>query len=320
MSAARAKEVSESAARGRGGSLSFSPAPPLELAIGERVVHFDDPDHFEFALYGRTQVPAGQIAVLMERPGHLLVREAHGIKQVEDRLVDALRRSMLEPGALEERLTRMRPAQFSRDHDWRLIMESLKDMPARFGAYKRIALTKYVQYLAARREVLKAVFAGRRHRLPDLSREIRCPGDGDEDLGQTLLFDLGHLDSMVRKAEHYQRIPKGETLEFQVRPRHSLKLKLARHKFRLAAADGRFQLVDEAGESHRIDGGVTLIGRGEGCDVTLRPEYGDVSRRHVMVETVGSEAIQLTDFSSHGTYLLEDDLSRARPVLPYLPR
>jgi hypothetical protein len=204
----------------------------------------------------------------------------------------------------------MRRAEFSADHDWRLTMETLKSLPSRLDVYKRVA-AKYLQYVGGRR----APTGFNDGAVEDsVVRTWTADSATLEQTGPQVEFRSSAASSTGN--ESYQRIPKGETLEFEIAAGASIDLKLASHKFSLIAANP-FRLADQSGVTWRLDGHVTLVGRGQSCDVVIDSELLDVSRCHLIIETVGDQAVQLTDLSSHGTFILEGHLRLAHPALPY---
>ena len=132
---------------------------PLELEVASRVLRFDSKADFEFALASRTEVPAGKISELMRFDANQLTEEASSVRHVERHFVEVLSRSIQEQGSIGYLMREMDMKLFSQDHEWRAIMQAMARQPAQYNDYKQLALVKYMQYLAARQDVLKGIFS-----------------------------------------------------------------------------------------------------------------------------------------------------------------
>ena len=84
---------------------------------------------------------------------------------------------------------------------------------------------------------------------------------------------------------------------------------MTKHKCEIEA-NGEIFFIDQAGRKHVLDLGRNVIGRDASGTVVIDPGLRDVSRMHLVIENLGDNSLQLTDLSSHGTYipsaLLED--------------
>ena len=87
---------------------------------------------------------------------------------------------------------------------------------------------------------------------------------------------------------------------------------LSKHKCEIEA-NGQVFFIDQAGRKHVLDKGRNVIGRDASGTVIIDSGLRDVSRMHLVIENLGDNSLQLTDLSSHGTYipsaLLEDHTS-----------
>ncbi|MBT8445733.1 MAG: hypothetical protein KJO38_01215, partial [Gammaproteobacteria bacterium] len=66
----------------------------LTLHVGGQDIEFNSLAEFEFAMAGRTDVPAEKLAELAMLTGPELKREARSIKAVESQFVDILSKSL----------------------------------------------------------------------------------------------------------------------------------------------------------------------------------------------------------------------------------
>jgi len=100
---------------------------PVELAIGEQTLRFHTLVDFEFALNGRTSIPANKISDLVKFSVQQLKKEAHTIKEVEKRFVTILSKSIEDPDGIGRALRELDPIIFSNDHGWREIISALNN-------------------------------------------------------------------------------------------------------------------------------------------------------------------------------------------------
>ncbi len=280
------------------------PIDVLDISIdGERYV-FQSPRDFEFALSGRTCVPAPKIAALSRLGDDELLREAEAIRAVEQRFAEALSGALEDITSVGPLLRTMEPSIISHDNSWRSIISALNGADRIPETYKKIALVKYMQYLTSRQEVVKNLYANRHRQESGESR----PGHGPAvyrptaRFRETMLFDLNENADLERHETSFSRLPKGETVDVDLEESRAIDLLLARHQCRILLRD-RLLFVDESGRDSELRVGRNVIGRDASSDVIIDSGLRDVSRKHLIVESDGVGQIRLTDISSHGTSL-----------------
>jgi hypothetical protein len=276
----------------------------LDISIdGERYV-FQSPRDFEFALSGRTCVPAPKIAALSRLGDDELLREAEAIRAVEQRFAEALSGTLEDITSVGPLLMTMEPSIISQDNSWRSIISALNGADRIPETYKKIALVKYMQYLTSRQEVVKNLYANRHRQETGEAR----PGNGSAvyrptaRFRETMLFDLNGAPDLERQETSFSRLPKGETVEVDLEESRAIDLLLAKHQCRILLRD-RLLFVDESGRDSELRVGRNVIGRDATSDVIIDAGLRDVSRKHLIVESDGVGQIRLTDISSHGTSL-----------------
>lgn len=276
---------------------------PLHLEVGERTITFTEPADFEFALESRTEVPAAKVAELTRMAPDALRDEAARIRKVERMFIDVLAHSLEETGNIDYLLRELEPTLFSSDHEWRALMVALAAQPVEFDDYKKIALVKYVQYMAAREDVLRSIYADKRSRgAPGEAGEAEppvVPMPPASAMRETVIFDLdGGADDAPRSG----RLPVGQAVHLHLSREHPLELALSRHAFKLLGGAPPC-LVDEGGARHALARGRNNVGRERNNDVIVDPGLHDVSRRHLVIDVLGDDEVALTDLSSHGTFV-----------------
>lgn len=281
-----------------------SPNDALDITIDGETLVFHSPRDFEFALSGRASLPTSKIAALARLGDDELLREAEAIRAVEQRFADALSGALEDITNVGPLLKSMEPSIISQDHGWRSIIGALNDIECTPESYKKIALVKYMQYLASRQDVVKSLYANRQPRVPG---ELRA-SNGAPVHRPTARFRETMLLSVNGSAERdlhdatFSRLPKGETVEVDLDENSPIDLLLARHQCRILMRD-RLLFVDQNGHDSELRVGRNIVGRDASSDIIMDSNLRDVSRKHLIVESDGVRHIRLTDISSHGTSL-----------------
>ncbi len=272
---------------------------PLKFKLDGRALSFATLDDFAFSLSGRTQIAADRVANLMQLTPSELRREATEIRDLERRFVDLLADALKNPGAVGELLRGIDANLIAEDHQWRAIMAALAGEGLGFDEYKHLALVKYMQYLAARRDIVKSIYAQRfAGQEPLVGQDPAVDGNAKS----TLIIDEGAEPETESSQLRFTRLPRGETVMVRTPSSGALSILLSRHKFQLFATDTP-RLTDDNGVNYPLIAGVNVIGRHPDNDVVVGGWYRDVSRKHLMVDTGDMGNLSLTDLSTHGTFL-----------------
>lgn len=109
-----------------------------------------------------------------------------------------------------------------------------------------------------------------------------------------------HRTAPGEKAE-YKRLPKGETLELSLEPAEAFTLFVARHECAIVMRDHLF-FIDSDGRETSLRSGKNIVGRDAAADIVMEAGMRDISRKHLVIESEGSEIVRVTDISSHGTW------------------
>lgn len=281
-----------------------TPIDALDIHIdGDRYV-FQSPQDFEFALSGRTSLPAPKIAALARLSDDELLREAEAIRAVEQRFAEALSGTLEDITSVGPFLRTMEPSIISQDNNWRSIISALNRVDQMPETYKKIALVKYMQYLTSRQEVVKSLYANRQSRNADEARPENASAvyRPTARFRETMLINLNASPELERHETSFSRLPKGETVEVDLEGDHPIDLLLAKHQCRILLRD-RLLFVDQGGNNSELRVGRNVVGRDATSDVIMDASLRDVSRKHLIVESNGVGQIKLTDISSHGTSL-----------------
>lgn len=270
----------------------------LKLELDGRTIQFATLDDFAFSLSGRAQIAAQSVTALMQLAPNELRREATNIRDMERRFVDLLADALKDPGAVGKLLTGIDGELIAEDNQWRAIIAALAATSPGFDQYKHLALVKYMQYLAARRDIVKSIFAQRFGGQEPLA--VPEPA-GDGGAKSTLIMEEDAEPDTESSQIRFERLPRGETVTVQAPSSGGLSILLSRHKFRLFADDSP-RLTDDNGVNYPLKPGVNVVGRHPENDVVVGGWYRDVSRKHLMVDATGGD-LSLTDLSTHGTFL-----------------
>ena len=173
-------------------------AKPLRLQLDSKTITFATLDDFAFALASHTEVPAQKVAELMRLPDDALRREADAIRGISGRFVDMVVDAQGDDATLGNSLSTVDPKLFSQDHGWRTIMKAMRQQPALYNDFKKVALIKYLQYLSARQSVLQSIHTERQKqgRSPPGPTADQQPGE-DPSRKDTLAFQIGQLDAVT---------------------------------------------------------------------------------------------------------------------------
>ena len=280
------------------------PTDVLSISVdGDRYV-FQSPQDFEFALNGRTGLPAPKIAALSRLDDDELLREAEAIRAVEQRFAQALSGTLEDITSVGPFLKAMEPSIISQDNSWRSIITALNGIDRIPETYKKIALVKYMQYLTSRQEVVKSLYANRQPRSTGEGRPANASAvyRPTARFRETMLINLNEISDMERHEMSFSRLPKGETVGVDLEEDHAIDLLLAKHQCRILLRD-RLLFVDQGGHDSELRVGRNVVGRDATSDVIMDASLRDVSRKHLIVESDGERQIKLTDISSHGTSL-----------------
>lgn len=280
------------------------PIDGLELTIDNQRYVFHGPRDFEFALSGRTCLPAAKITALSRLGDDELLREAEAIRAVEQRFAEALSGTLEDITSVGPFLKTIEPSIISQDNGWRSIISALNGVDGGDETYKKIALVKYMQYLASRQDVVKSLYANRHpRRCVDNKREN---GSGvyrpTARFRETMLLNLNTTPDSEHYETSFSRLPKGETVELDLEEDHAIDLLLGKHQCRILLQD-RLLFVDQSGHDSELRVGRNVVGRDATSDVIIDASLRDVSRKHLIVESDGATQLKLTDISSHGTSL-----------------
>ncbi|MEM7540525.1 MAG: FHA domain-containing protein [Pseudomonadota bacterium] len=282
-------------------------AKALTLQIADEPISFATLAEFEFALSGRTNVPATKIADLMLLNADDLKREAKNIKRVEKRFVEILSNSIENPGAIRKLVGEVDVQVFSNDHDWREIFKALNREGDEYDELRRVAVVKYMQYLRSRQDVIKQTYKLKHKAEPMIAepspdQTVMNPMEETKDfLKETNIFDAMSLDPNAENVDEFTRIPKGEAVKVTLSGDQTIEVKLSKHPFKLNF--GAMEFIDENGAVYRLGDGKNIIGRDSVCNVCVDNSLRDVSRMHLIIEPLDSGETRFTDLSSHGTFI-----------------
>ena len=277
-------------------------AKPLQLTIGEQSISFLSIADFEFCLSGRTSVPSSKITAMVKCTTKQLQTEAHTIKDIEKCFVAILSRSIEDSSSISLSLKELDKSIFSQDHSWRNIIGALNERGDEFNPFRRVALVKYMQYLSSRQDIIKYLYSEKKK--PTAEKRNSESNQTDEAFKDTLIFEnnMFELGSHNPNNGEFERMPKGESVTAFLKPNERIIVMLSKHKCEIEAT-GQIYFIDQSGRKHALDMGRNVIGRDATGTVAIDPGLRDISRTHLVIENLGNNSLQLTDLSSHGTYI-----------------
>lgn len=258
-------------------------------------------EQFETKLSTRTKVPTERLPEFFAWEPDKIRREAEIVSRILKRFAEAVVDAIEQPERADDFLRSLDLKAISRDHDWRTIFSTIRGQDTDCGDYQRAVLIKYLQYLSFRKRLLDFIMM-RKQGLEET--------DGYET--QTLYPPAGDAtqpDMEVLNPDEFVRLNMGENVQLDYDEGEKLELKLANHLFRLVGARPPC-LVDQNGVMYFLRPGRNMIGRHPESDVPIDPDFGHVSRAHLIIEWDGNTTLSLIDLSSRGTFLRRKVLQR----------
>ena len=275
-------------------------------ASGEAMQEFED--HLSHC----TKVPSERLGDFLGWSEDKVRAEAKLVTRILKRFAEAVVHSMEDPDSMRGFIADLDLKTISRDHDWRAIFASLRSQPGDARQQQRAVLIKYLQYLSFRKRLLDFIHARKAglEETDDLSSELtRMPGsDEPSERSVVRLGVVGRLPD-----DDFERMPLGETVEVSLAQEDMLEFSLARHRFELVGGMHPY-VVDRKGVTCFVRPGRNMVGRHPESDITVDPNFSDVSRAHLILEWDGECGFRLMDLSSRGTWLRREVLAAASAV------
>lgn len=274
---------------------------PVELKIGEQTYKFSSVADFEFSLAGRTAVPSKKITDMVKFSTDQLKKEAQTIKDIEKRFVGILSKSIEDTTSINRALRELDPVIFSQDHSWRDIISGLNTGNDELNSFRRIALVKYMQYLSSRQEIIKYLYSEKKRIL---NEPLDAHGDGGQ-FKDTVILDNTIFEpsgSNLVNSDSFERMPKGEAVTITLTPAEEVDVLLSRHACKISSK-GKLKFIDNAGRSYDLKDGRNVVGRDSVSTIMMDPVLRDISRIHIIIQKFDDKTVQITDMSSHGTYI-----------------
>ena len=282
---------------------------PVQLTVGGQTLTFHSITDFEFCLSGRTSVPAKKITELVKLPSQKLRKEASTIKEIEKRFVAILSRSIENSNSINQALRELDINIFSLDHNWRNIIAACNRGGDELNPYRRVALVKYMQYLASRQEIIKYLYSEKQSPAYAVAPTMETNEEQVDRLSGTLILESPIVESLKEgMADDYERLPKGEAVMMQLGQGKEVDIRLSKHKCTLSSRNGMV-FIDQSGKQHSLNKGKNIIGRDANSTIRIDSALRDVSRLHLIIENMGDNILQVTDMSSHGTFMPPSQLA-----------
>lgn len=282
----------------------LSKSRPVQLEVGDKTLTFHTIADFEFSMNGRTSVPSKKITDLVKQPQQKLRKEASTIKEVEKRFVAILSRSIENPDSINQAMRELDINIFSQDHNWRNIIAAINKGGDELNPYRKVALVKYMQYLASRQDIIKYLYSEKQVVANSMAPPVETSEEQPDRLSGTFILEGPVIESLKdAKPDGYERLPKGEAVTIQLDNGKEVDIKLSKHKCTLSSRSG-LVFIDQSGKKYPLSKGTNAIGRDVKSTIKIDSALRDVSRLHLLIENRGDNILELTDMSSHGTFVL----------------
>lgn len=261
---------------------------------------------FEARLSARTKVPSVRLTEYMSWSDRQVKDEAQNVARVLKRFAEAVVNSMEMPSTADDFLRDLDLKSISRDHDWRAIFSTIRAQSADYNGYKRAVLIKYLQYLSFRKRLLEFIYS----RKAGLDETDAYTDLTHIPAGRVEQRVAGGQDGAPGAADDdLIRLPLGESVDVDLPQGRKVDLMMAGHMFRLLGEQPPC-LIDQNGVMYFLKPGRNMVGRHPESDVVIDPDFGDVSRAHLIIDWQPGGEVCIMDFSSRGTYMRSSSLSR----------
>ena len=281
----------------------------VQLNVGGQTLTFHSITDFEFCMSGRTSVPTKKITELVKLPSQKLHKEASTIKEIEKRFVAILSHSIENSNSINQALRELDINIFSLDHNWRNIIAACNKGGDELNPYRRVALVKYMQYLASRQEIIKYLYSEKQSPAHAVAPTVETNEEHMDRLSGTLILESPIVETLMEgKSNDYERLPKGEAVMIQLGQGKEIDIRLSRHKCALSSRNGMV-FIDQSGKQYSLNKGKNVIGRDANSTIRIDSALRDVSRLHLIIENMGDNILQVTDMSSHGTFMPASQLA-----------
>ncbi|MGY8814465.1 MAG: FHA domain-containing protein [Gammaproteobacteria bacterium] len=274
---------------------------PLVLNINEQLIHFSSANDFSFCMDGRTAVSSNKLSELFKLSIDQLDLQSKKIEEVNKFLFSMITKLVEDTDGIVTVMNELDPSYFSNDHDWRKIILSLNDCDEIFNPVRKIALTKYMQYLSTLDDTIGFIRKDRKALSGEKqqSSEIENP-----EFGET--WGVGHLLSDLQNdsgtLNDFKQLPKDKAVEFRLAPGKHIDILLASYFCQIASKDNHIQYIDNE-RVVNLNMGRNIIGRSNNSTVQIKSTQKDVSRSHLAIQVCDSNILQLTDLSSAGSFV-----------------
>ena len=291
----------------------------VELLVNQQALHFETIEDFEFALHGRTSVPTRKVSEIVHLSVEQLNDESITIKNLESYFVEMAADAMRDPDSINQALKETEPLVFSQDHGWRDIIAALNQAKKPLTEYKQLAIAKYLQYLTARQELIQYLYSEKTkpsdNSITDsLTIESNIYEDASSYNSSTLDMVRAYQGRKLNK--NMQRLTKGEKILVQVPKDGYIDLVLSKYKCKLVDG-GSIHFVDQDENEYPLKNGKNIIGRDSVCSIVLDKTLRDISRVHLVITKKDESSLEITDLSSHGTFLPSSYFTDKETTLHY---
>jgi len=263
------------------------------------------PERLHKRLRSMVKVPVGRLDDFIDWPEEKVRDQAQRSDRQLKRFIRAVINALEDPESTSRFLADLDLRKISRDHDWRAVFVAVQSYGHDYQELKRTVLIRYLQYLGFKKRLLEFVHS-RRSGLEGTDAYAQL-SDLHEARGSVpgALPDQGG----VARGGEWLRLPLGESVDIDVAPGIKVEIALGAHVFHIIG--GRPScMLDQNGVMYILKQGRNLVGRHPDSDVLVDPDFGAVSRTHLILEWDGGLRYSFVDFSTRGTYLRPAVLSR----------
>ena len=266
---------------------------PVEIEIGKSHISFQSLKDFEFAMEARTGLCYERVANLHKLSVEQLKEHGKKLAAIEKTILAAALRFDQPLVNDKNNDFEIELQFFSREHNWRDIIKSLREGGEELNPYRRAALSKYVEYLSAWQGMIRQVC-----KQKGVNRDA---GDVMDNYSQKAAAGTG---LNVASTHPLRRLHKGELYHFPLTTNSPIELFLPTYKCIVLGGESVRFIEEETRNEYILNLGNNTVGRSKNNKVVLSRKVKEVSRLHLLISLDSSQQqVGITDISTYGTYI-----------------
>ncbi|MEQ8663202.1 MAG: hypothetical protein RLW62_20490, partial [Gammaproteobacteria bacterium] len=236
----------------------------LQLPLHGVTYRFTNLADLDFALSARITVPPQRMQTLYASSIPALEADSIKLRTLELQLSGILEDLDLHGIPVARSLLRTGIGMISKDNGWRDIFAVILTNADPGPGFARLALVRYLAFLAERRDVLDALLTLKR------ASAARAAAALDDGAAAATIGGLpaAPVPGAASRAAGLARLPRGRAVVLELAAGREVEITLARHRFAIAHGSD-WTLVTADGQRFLLQPGLNSVGRSRGSTVAV---------------------------------------------------